>query len=298
MSFRDKARSIREQGAAERGNYSPAQNSIPLRMYQFWANLRPQKVPTRENFCHYWRVVLIWAPLWFLLNKFVWFVSPKAGLVTVCAAAIVVAVYLLSLGGTLAFQLLLFVAACVYVALGLVLGVIAASTRNAYDPFTEEFGWKPLLYFITALPAYALTVVIDVAIKKVSKSTWRSIGRAVGRAIFVLFVAVAAACLIFMVATQLLYFLLALGLVVAGAFILLVLSFLADFLKQKHRASVQARTTYETVDWGYYETQVAVVEPSRVAKFFMAIGDFINLAFQVVRVKKWKICPIVEIPKS
>lgn len=297
MSFRDKARSIREQGAAERGNYSPTQNSIPLRMYQFWANLRPQKVPTRENFCHYWRVVLIWAPLWFVLRLAEKFVTSKAGLVTVVIAAVIVAGYLLSLGGTLALQLLAGMAVGIYFAFGLVLGIMAGATRNSSDSFTEEFGWKPLLYFIVALPAYVLTAILDNAIRKVSKNTWRSIGRVVGKGIFVLFLAVAAACLIYMAVTEWVFFLMGVGAVAAAAAIIVGLSFLADFLKQKHRASVEARTTYETVDWGYYETQVAVVEPSRVAKFFMAIGDFINLVFQVIRVKKWKICPIVEIPK-
>lgn len=298
MSFRDKARSIREQGAAERGNYTPSRNGVPLRMYQFWANLRPHKVPERENFCHYMQVVLVWAPLWFVFRLLERFVTSRAGLVTVCVSALAVVGYLLSLGGIVAFQFLALLVFSVYCGLGFTMGAIAAATRNSYDPFTEEFGWKPLFYFITALPAYALTAIIDNAVRKVSKNTWSAIGRVVGKAIVGLVVAIAAGCLIFMAVTQLLYFLMAIGLVVAGALILLALSFLADLLKQKHRASVKARTTYETVDYGYYEAAVAVIEPSRVAKFFMAIGDFINLAFQVVRVKKWKICPIVEIPKS
>jgi hypothetical protein len=38
--------------------------------------------------------------------------------------------------------------------------------------------------------------------------------------------------------------------------------------------------------------------PGRIAKFFKGAGDFCHLIFQVVRVKKWKICPFVEIPDA
>jgi MFS family permease len=39
------------------------------------------------------------------------------------------------------------------------------------------------------------------------------------------------------------------------------------------------------------------VKPSRTSRFFSGLGDFLVLLVQVVRVKKWKICPIVEIDK-
>ena len=39
-------------------------------------------------------------------------------------------------------------------------------------------------------------------------------------------------------------------------------------------------------------------EPGRLKKFFAGLGDFFVLAANVVRVKKWKICPLVEVPRA
>jgi len=36
-------------------------------------------------------------------------------------------------------------------------------------------------------------------------------------------------------------------------------------------------------------------EPGKVAKFFKSVGEFLMMFVQVIRVNKWKICPIVEL---
>lgn len=72
MTVRDKAEEIRQRGEAKRGNFSPEPNSGPVKAYKyFYANSGTDE-PDRENFCHFWRVVVIWAPLlWVTLHTIV-----------------------------------------------------------------------------------------------------------------------------------------------------------------------------------------------------------------------------------
>jgi hypothetical protein len=69
MSITDKKEEILAKGEAQRGQFDPEPGSAPVRMYQYWVDnswVHGQSAPTRENFCHYWRIVLIWGPLWWL----------------------------------------------------------------------------------------------------------------------------------------------------------------------------------------------------------------------------------------
>ena len=70
-NFRTKARDIKQAAEAERGNFQPT--GAPLRLYNYWLERTNSKRGiavrlgvSRENFCHFWRVVAIWAPfMWF-----------------------------------------------------------------------------------------------------------------------------------------------------------------------------------------------------------------------------------------
>ena len=68
MSIKSLTEEIVESGKASRGEYDPEPGSMPLRVYQFW-NANTSHPRERENFCHYWRVVFIWAPLMFFRVK-------------------------------------------------------------------------------------------------------------------------------------------------------------------------------------------------------------------------------------
>lgn len=46
----------------ERRRWSPDVSAAHYRVYAWWSS-KTGKQPVRENFCHYWRVVAIWAPL-------------------------------------------------------------------------------------------------------------------------------------------------------------------------------------------------------------------------------------------
>lgn len=66
VSLRAKTIQTRKSGAAERRNWNPSEDDAHYRIYAWWMD-RTGNRPSRENFCHYWRVVLIWAPLRWLL---------------------------------------------------------------------------------------------------------------------------------------------------------------------------------------------------------------------------------------
>ena len=299
MSFKEKAREVREAGAAERGNYSPKAGSLPLRMYRSWANKRPHKVPTRENFCHYWRVVAIWAPLWAIWKPLEDFLNSKVGAVLGASIVLLGFAGLLSLGGSTAWGVLGLIALTAYLLASVVLGVVSGATwgRKGND-FVAEEGWRWNLIFFPSFLVFGPTFLIRKGWNKIPDG-FKSAGEdwipriaiVLGALAVVIFAVVVTFAWVWAVPVFLGAALVIIGIGVG-------LAFLADWLKLRHRKAVEARTTYVEEDYFGYVHTVKVVEPSRIAKFFMAIGDFLNLAFQVVRVKKWKICPIVEIPTN
>lgn len=60
--LRQRAAQVKEVGAMERRNWNPAPGSAHHKIYRWWQRKSGKHVPV-ENFCHFWRVVLIWAPL-------------------------------------------------------------------------------------------------------------------------------------------------------------------------------------------------------------------------------------------
>lgn len=296
MSLKEKAREVREAGAAERGNYSPKADSVPLRLYNSWAAKRPRKVPTRENFCHYWRVVLIWAPLWAIWQPIEDFLGTKAGLLTLAGIVLAVLVTALSFGGSTAWIALAFTLLGAYAITGIIIGLASGFTHGNYDSFEDNFGTKAKYYFILGVPFFWLSRGIRARARKVPEDKWETIGDWTFKVFIALGSLLIGGMVVLLAITETKGFLLGLALIAAVALLITGLVFLADYLKAKHKKSVEARTKYvPTEEFGYTYNR-KVVEPSRVAKFFMAIGDFLNLLIQVVRVKKWKICPIVEIP--
>lgn len=83
----------------------------------------------------------------------------------------------------------------------------------------------------------------------------------------------------------------------AGFLAILGISFIADYVSGKRKvaekqAEIAAVEFYE--EHGYFPHE-APREPGRLEMFFRGIGDFIVFIGQIVRVNKWKICPLVEV---
>ena len=62
---RNRALAVKQQGEIRRRNWSPSADDSHYKVYRYWQR-KSRKYRERENFCHYWRVVLIWGPLRFI----------------------------------------------------------------------------------------------------------------------------------------------------------------------------------------------------------------------------------------
>lgn len=290
MSLRDKARDIKAAGEGERGNFTPT--GAPLRVYKYWYDrVRWDKRPKRENFCHFWRVVAIWAPLMFLGNKIAdAFESTVVLIGSIILAVLVVLFVVVASGGA---AILLFGAAILlgiaYFCLGIITGMMwgLEEVKPESERVTKAVAG---VTFVVSLPAYlasrlykrypdfvkdALTVVIFLA-------------------------------MLFVVGVLLVQLFLAVGLLVfVGIFALAVLAVvLGVFGVPAIGRRVQGRRALARQQEEEREPAPATVREPResswltrfVSRVFTGLGDFLILAAQVAQVKKWKICPLVEIP--
>lgn len=318
MSFKDKAREIKAHGEATRGNYNPAANSLPVRLYKRWAEIRPSKAPERENFCHYWRVVLIWAPLWIVGNALDNFAEKhlfnKRGVI---AGIALLTLFVLVVGGRTAIEAILGIGSALYLIASLIIGVVAG---NVYDkPDWSESDWKFVYWFF---PSFVPFFIVKTVRKVWHNRTYEQQQTFSKWGMRVLMVIAGLAIASLLVAFAIADFLVFLG-VLGGALGIVALvygvSFVSDYFKMKRKQEEDAKrkaredflaslTTEQYIAQlnAEIEAELAIIEgrakrkaekgPGRVEKFFTTIGDFFNLIFQAVRVNKWKICPIVEIP--
>lgn len=86
--WQERTRMVRTQGEIARRDWNPQPGSVHLRMYQWWQERSKHGYDRpRENFCHYWRVVMIWAPLRWLAPKLL------ALLIVAAVAALVIGIF-------------------------------------------------------------------------------------------------------------------------------------------------------------------------------------------------------------
>jgi hypothetical protein len=315
MSMKDRAKAIREHGAAERGNYEPKQGSLQLRLYNFW--LSKQSAPPKvENFCHYWRVVLIWAPMWGVRTFVEKHLFNRYGAIGAVAAMLLI---LTLVGGTAFLGGLLIAVGMLYAVLSIVAGLIMCAEHEQVIPkdnLYHEIGRYRLLLPVSLLMyagyrgIYSLWNKMSFSVRAAIKHySLRALIAAVALAVLYLF------AWLFFAHTQT-------GLIILAAVVAIVIlgfgiSFASDYFKlkeaerrealalerAKEREKLLAQFNDPNFDWDAYWAAKGAPEPAvkptksrALTKFITAIGDFINLAFQAVRVKKWKICPIVQIP--
>jgi hypothetical protein len=244
MSIKDKSEKVLDEGMAKRATFQPPVDSAPLRAYQYWLKSSGRE-PFRENFCHFWRVVVIWAPLHFIGNTVVipFFTSRP----------------MRALGRGIAW-------------------VFTKPTK----------AWKSLDYDTQ---------------KKVEKTVAKALIGVLIALLLTLLVAMAVSVGIF-------NFLLGLTILVGIGATIVAFVALAEHLTRNSRAKREAERQ-RILGLPYDEWRVAMGlekkprEPkwydgpvAKVKAFFSAIGDYLVLFGNVVRVNKWKICPLVEIPNE
>lgn len=235
MNFQDKKQDVLAAGAKQRGQYSPEPGSFPTKAYNYYVE-HDGYVPPQENFCHFWRVVVFWAPLyWLVLNVVVPVVESRAA--KKFAKTFATPFALVHKG---------------YTSLG---------TKESRSKFWQRAGYGVLgLLGVLILVLMGLMALND------------TMGFLVGIGIFAAVLAV-----------------------VGGGL------YLGDLLTRKSRAEREARRNdyiYGRISSDEYFGRGVAKEPGPVKRFFKHLGDFFVLVGNIVRVKKWKICPLVEVPKA
>lgn len=274
-NFKKKTSEVLERGKAERGNFEP--HGAPLRVYKYWLrNSTGSKAAAiklgkrRENFCHFWRVVAIWAPLLWLLRKGEAVVTTKTfvGLVAAVLVGLVVwagftSASFLAVLGWIALALL---AAAVVV--GIILGIVWLKRKYWKSEWNDRAGKIAFGVWVTIMTVY------------------------LGSMLVIGFIEIGWMLLVYIVGG-----LIALVAVVVG------LSKLSDYISGKRAIAKAKRKAEEEAAWDAYysggphpyKKAKKYREPGKISKFFSGLGDFLIFAFQIVRVKKWKICPMVDV---
>lgn len=271
-NFRERAAEVKAAGEEARGDFTP--NGVPKRMYQWWLEHSPSDKATeiatgrrRENFCHFWRVVVIWTPLLWLAMKILDPLLEKAETVNPKTFFLSVAVLVLGIAALIATSTGTWME--VLIACAWILGVAAAVgaialTLYLLDKHTEN-GVEILLGGVLAL------MVLGAFIAGLMEIGW----------VLILWVLGIVALIAAFVA----------GAIFVGT---IIENLRADRRKRANEAEEAAWDAY-TNDEGPHPYERAPREPSAFSKFLTGIGDFLTLAAQVVRVNKWKICPLVEV---
>lgn len=234
--FEDKKTAVLEKGKAERNRFNPDPESAHFKAYKYFLKNGGTQ-PVQENFCHYWRVVLIWAPLMALANAIerVFTTRPMraAGRVLwkMFSTPFLFVNRVYTSIGTISsrekfWEYVLATSSCAMLALFLIIGVVAF-INNAHD---------------------GLIVL---------------------------------ACL------------------VAGVAILIGFISGAVYIGEKRDARKRKnRDAYYEYYNEHGEYPAVEPKPSKIRRFFSGVLDFAVLLGNIVRVKKWKICPLVTIPES
>lgn len=307
--FRSKASEVIARGEAERGNFEPT--GVPKRMYQYWLagtqsshGKAVRKGRRKENFCHFWRVVVVWAPLMFLKQKAEGFVTSKFGAITSVVLLIAAIVTLSVVFQSFAIVVGIIIASILAVASTLC-GLFSAISLGAYDSDEERLAashltkrealWMMIPGFPVGLP---LLAIIKGARAFCNRWGHRANEILVGLfAALIVFVFVSLAVL-----EGFLYVLLLLGITAAvlfgGGVLAYIASKIADYIvgrraEQREKDAEAYREMLDSDEPVFFDTTPK--SPGRISKFFTGLADFLILTFQIVRVKKWKICPTVEI---
>lgn len=80
MVLADTARNMRAWATKNRPHIHPVQGSLPHKMYLYWRRHSTKQIP-QENLCHLVRVLVFWAPAFWLRNALL--AGPRVGRVTV-----------------------------------------------------------------------------------------------------------------------------------------------------------------------------------------------------------------------
>lgn len=271
-NLRERAAEIKAAGEEERGNFTPT--GVPLRMYEFWNSISdkgPRVTGKKENFCHFWRVVVFWAPLF-------------AVLYAVVAVADNRAVRMVSYVGTAAlvlFALFTFGLAPMDFLIGAGLGAALIAVGGTVGFGLYKFGcW--VQDWPDRVQIYAMKTVIG--------------GLITGGVVAIGSIIVSAA-----MAEGWLLVLGGIGiglvsLVALIAFMTVLIDFIAGRRKLAKQRALDEWEAFYAKHGMSPETAKRDAKAARgPSKFWTGVADVLIFLGQIVRVNKWKVCPLVEI---
>lgn len=306
MSFRDRAAEVKRAGEEARGDFTPT--GAPLRLYKYWArHSKRARLIERENFCHFWRVVAIWAPLMGIKRGISRVMTHTYALTGLAVAGVVGIAALM----VMAVSWWLLVAVVVLPAY-LIGAVFSGLTLGVEESFRELHDYPqrtPLVYAVAVL-TFPLSGLVGGVTYLATRWTPRMSKIAGWTGVAVVGGLVASLFGIWIYSEGIWHFavqfvLMITGLAVTLAAVILAgegISTLRVYRKNKRdaRLAAEAAETRARIEAGDYDVFQAKPprEPGRVRRFFSGVGDFLVFTAQVVRVNKWKICPTVSIAQE
>jgi len=318
--LRNKSDEVVKKGVLDRGEFNPPADSFHLKMYKYWERNTGARIPKTENFCHYWRVVALWSPLTFIREKFL------DAIVVSTTWLILTALYVLgaiALGVFSSFWFPVIMLGVPYILAGIVSGGVSYTTGEGFgnldeDDTVDKRAFK-LATFITAPISLALYGILNFfefvgdKADDMSNKTKKRLDD-----VFKIFIGLIIVGLISILAIAgvsdfgWIFFAYAAGAIVALLAFVVGASFLIAKIEAignaKREAKRERREKYINGEITAEEYFGNSWEPGKIYNFFdrflftpaakvlTPVGDFLVLAWNVVRVKKWKICPIVNIP--
>ena len=307
-NLKSKAKEVYDKGVEQRGEFAPT--GVPLRMWKYWAkHTKPSRVPARENFCHFWRVVAIWSPLMFLKNQILSVLertSVQIGLGLLALAGIILASIVSQDFLGVVLTLLGIVVGLVACVIGIMSGYSLALDDDDMRVKEELPSFRTSIFM--AIPTLPVSLPVFLA-NKFIRVFGGAIKDNIGK-IALVFSGLFA--LAFVILSTIFYtpWSPLLFLAVAATVLLLAwagkrsVSFIGDYLAGKRalaKEQQEERKRQYLAGEITLEEYMPTYQPSKFEKkigaFFSGIVDFIILAAQVIRVNKWKICPTVEVDK-
>lgn len=332
--LRNRASAIRELGGQSRRSWDPDPQSWHYSVYVKWQEITDHQ-PERENFCHYWRVALIWGPLALLKQRAgkAWehrWVQNSVG-ITFLLVVLGALGYVISLFPDVVLAIVLVVAAAAYLIFAVLTTVQVATelfdnedekTRKNAWPWLhkQEFGIKCLFAFLSVPVIVALTAIATVLIGFFGFLAWAFDDKDFGSTLLNFFLEVHPPVrwlrwlrpwLIIPIgigisavySKAMLHFVefigVLVGIVAVIVIVVLFFSWLADVLRRNSQVKASTRSSTGSVASLSFDTAPQPVKRSAPTKRrrrpLRAIGDFFALLWSIVVTRKWKVCPIVNI---
>jgi hypothetical protein len=315
--LRRSANEVRKAGAAKRGRWDPESDSPAYLRYAWWVK-RTGAVIERENFCHYWRVALIWAPLRKLADKLAFLVKPLICLGIVLSVLLagygvrklgqIVDGFWLKVGiGALVVLGLAWLLAGAIVALWVLIPFIPDDSAQPLDPLTRCEKTVCWVIGVLTFPVFAAVVVLCALFvglgwlhnERVVLRTfeWLCEAHFTGskwfgwfRPGYALLAALVGLSFEYSWALEVLEYIIGLT-VVIGAIV--ALSYSSSEYTERQASIREARDEAEVYD---ITSQPAAPKRSYLRDVLNAVVDFLALVWWAIVARKWRICPLVELP--